>query len=67
MTTELTLLSRVAYRDEEITAPRLRSLLALLAGELRTGCSTALLVDGLWPDEDGQPAASLRFQGVRRP
>ncbi|MGW1885560.1 ATP-binding protein [Streptomyces sp. NPDC001970] len=55
MTTELTLLPRVAYRDEEITAPRLRGLLALLAGELRTGCSTALLVDGLWPDEDEQP------------
>ncbi|MCX4763677.1 AfsR/SARP family transcriptional regulator [Streptomyces sp. NBC_01275] len=51
MTTELTLLSRVAYRGREITAPRLRGLLALLAGELRTGCSTGRLVEGLWPDE----------------
>jgi hypothetical protein len=50
VTTELTLLSRVAYRGQEITGPRLRGLLALLAGDLRTGCSTARLVDGLWPD-----------------
>ena len=50
MTTELTLLSRVAYRGQEVTGPRLRGLLALLAGDLRTGCSTARLVDGLWPD-----------------
>jgi predicted ATPase/DNA-binding SARP family transcriptional activator len=48
---ELTLLSGVSYRGEDITAPRLRGLLALLAGDLRTGCSTARLVDGLWPDE----------------
>jgi hypothetical protein len=34
VTTELTLLSRVSYRDQEITAPRLRGLIALLAGEL---------------------------------
>ncbi|MGP4087228.1 ATP-binding protein [Streptomyces sp. KR55] len=51
MTTDLTLLPRVAYRGEEITAPRLRGLLALLAGDLRTGCSTERLVAGLWPDE----------------
>jgi predicted ATPase/DNA-binding SARP family transcriptional activator len=50
---ELTLLSRVAYRDQEVTGPRLRGLLALLAGDLRTGCSAARLVDGLWPG--GQP------------
>ena len=43
---ELTLLSRVAYRDQEITGPRLRGLLALLADDLRTGCSTARLVEG---------------------
>ncbi|MFI6284003.1 ATP-binding protein [Streptomyces sp. NPDC051018] len=51
MTTELTLLPRVAYRGQEVTAPRLRGLLALLAGELRTGCSVERLVAGLWPDE----------------
>jgi len=49
--TELTLLSRVACRGREITAPRLRGLLALLAEDLRTGCSTGRLVEGLWPDE----------------
>ncbi|MGW4985165.1 hypothetical protein, partial [Streptomyces mirabilis] len=51
MTTDLTLLPRAAYRGQEITAPRLRGLLALLAGDLRTGCSTERLVAGLWPDE----------------
>ncbi|WP_030241050.1 MULTISPECIES: ATP-binding protein [unclassified Streptomyces] len=62
MTTDLTLLSRVAYRGREITAPRLRGLLALLAGELRSGCSTARLVDGLWQDElPANPANALRI------
>ncbi|MCX4824542.1 AfsR/SARP family transcriptional regulator [Streptomyces sp. NBC_01142] len=62
MTTELTLLSQVSFRDQEITAPRLRGLLALLAGELRTGCSTALLVDGLWPDEQpDNPTKALQI------
>ncbi|TWV44844.1 AfsR/SARP family transcriptional regulator [Streptomyces misionensis] len=51
MTTELALLSRVAFRGREITAPRLRGLLALLAEELRAGCSTGRLAAGLWPDE----------------
>src|SRR5690349_8330351 len=51
MTTELALLSRVACRGREITAPRLRGLLALLAADLRTGCSTGRLVEGLWADE----------------
>ncbi|WP_371546614.1 AfsR/SARP family transcriptional regulator [Streptomyces sp. NBC_00554] len=51
MTTDLTLLPRVAYRGQEVTAPRLRGLLALLAGDLRTGCSTERLVAGLWPEE----------------
>ncbi|MET7847180.1 BTAD domain-containing putative transcriptional regulator [Streptomyces avermitilis] len=51
MTTELALLSQVAYHGREITAPRLRGLLALLAGDLRTGCGTGRLVEGLWPDE----------------
>ncbi|MGW0865185.1 ATP-binding protein [Streptomyces sp. NPDC002611] len=50
MTTDLTLLPRVSYRGQEVTAPRLRGLLALLAGDLRTGCSTDRLVAGLWPD-----------------
>ncbi|MFD9903139.1 ATP-binding protein [Streptomyces sp. NPDC059063] len=50
MTTDLTLLPRVAYRGQEVTAPRLRGLLALLAGDVRTGCSTERLVAGLWPD-----------------
>lgn len=53
MTTELTLLSRVCYRGQEIAGPRMRGLLALLAADLRTGCSAAGLVEGLWPD--GQP------------
>ncbi|GAA0604332.1 hypothetical protein GCM10010174_21100 [Kutzneria viridogrisea] len=51
MTIELVLLSRVSYRGLEITGSGPRSLLALLAGELRAGCSTARLVDALWPDE----------------
>ncbi|WP_416958807.1 ATP-binding protein [Streptomyces sp. Agncl-13] len=51
MTIDLTLLPRVAHRRQEVTAPRLRGLLALLAGDLRTGCSTERLVEGLWPDE----------------
>ncbi|MGN9814718.1 ATP-binding protein [Streptomyces sp. SD11] len=52
MTIDLILLPRVACRGQEVTAPRLRALLALLAGEPRTGCSTERLVAGLWqPDE----------------
>ncbi len=51
MTIELTLLSQVTCRGREITAPRLRGLLALLAFEPRTGCSTGRLVEGLWPRE----------------
>ena len=51
MATELILLPRVAYRDQEVSGPRLHGLLALLARDLRSGCSTARLVDGLWPDE----------------
>lgn len=62
MTIELALLSRVAYRDVEITAPRLRSLLALLAAELVRGCSTARLVDGLWPDRQPEnPVKALQI------
>ncbi|MFE4968361.1 ATP-binding protein [Streptomyces sp. NPDC056660] len=51
MTTELTLLPRVVCRGREITAPRLRGLLALLAEDLRGGCSTGRLVEGLWAEE----------------
>jgi predicted ATPase len=51
VTTVLTLLPEVACRGREITAPRLRGLLALLAEDPRTGCSTGRLVEGLWPDE----------------
>ncbi|MFK0106326.1 ATP-binding protein [Streptomyces sp. NPDC091217] len=51
MTTELTLLPRVACRGREITAPRLRGLLALLAEDLHAGCSTGRLVEGLWTEE----------------
>ncbi|PXY20075.1 ATP-binding protein [Prauserella flavalba] len=61
MTTELTLLSRVSFRDQEITGPRLRGLLALLADDLRTGCSTTRLVDGLWPQEQPEnPTKALQ-------
>ncbi|MEU9719939.1 BTAD domain-containing putative transcriptional regulator [Streptomyces sp. NPDC047976] len=51
MTMELTTLTTVAFRGREITAPRMRALIALLAGELRAGCGTARLIEGLWPDE----------------
>jgi predicted ATPase/DNA-binding SARP family transcriptional activator len=51
VTVELVLLSRVAYRGVEVAGSGMRGLLALLAGELRTGCSTTRLVEGLWPDE----------------
>jgi hypothetical protein len=51
VTVELTLLSRVTYHGQEVTAPRLCGLPALLAGDLRRGFSTARLVEGLWPDE----------------
>jgi predicted ATPase/DNA-binding SARP family transcriptional activator/tetratricopeptide (TPR) repeat protein len=62
VSTELTLLSRVAYQGREVTAPRLRGLLALLAGDLRRGCSTARLVEGLWPDEQPEnPAKALQI------
>jgi DNA-binding SARP family transcriptional activator len=61
VTTDLTLLSRVAYREQEVTGPRLQGLLALLAGDLRSGCSTARLVEGLWPDEQPEnPTKALQ-------
>ncbi|MFB4298090.1 BTAD domain-containing putative transcriptional regulator [Actinomadura sp. NTSP31] len=48
---ELALLSRVACRGRDVTSPRLRALLALLAAEPRTGLGVNRLVEGLWPDE----------------
>ncbi|MEU9606059.1 BTAD domain-containing putative transcriptional regulator [Streptomyces sp. NPDC048057] len=61
MTTDLTLLSRVAHRGQEVTAPLLRGLLALLAADLRRGCSTDRLVAGLWPDAlPERPAKALQ-------
>ncbi|MFG2058762.1 ATP-binding protein [Micromonospora sp. NPDC048930] len=51
MATELTLLSDVVCRGVEISGPRLRGLLALLAGQLRAGCGAQALVDALWPDD----------------
>ena len=50
MAVDLVLLSRVAYRGREIAGSRLGGLLALLADDLRAGCSTSRLVDGLWAD-----------------
>lgn len=62
VTIELALLSRVSYRGQEITGPRLRGLVALLAGDLRTGWSTARLVEGLWPDEQpDNPTKALQI------
>jgi predicted ATPase/DNA-binding SARP family transcriptional activator len=62
VTTDLVLLSRVAYLGREIPGPRLRGLLALLAGDLRTGCGTARLVDGLWPREQPEnPTKALQI------
>ncbi|WP_434587403.1 ATP-binding protein [Streptomyces sp. A5-4] len=61
MTSELTLLPRIAYRGQEITAPRLRGLLALLAVDLRAGCSTGRLAEGLWPDtQPERPAKAVQ-------
>jgi predicted ATPase/DNA-binding SARP family transcriptional activator/tetratricopeptide (TPR) repeat protein len=58
---ELVLLSRVAFRDREVTGPRIRALLALLADDLRAGCGSARLVDGIWPDEQPEnPTKALQ-------
>ncbi|QNP74290.1 winged helix-turn-helix domain-containing protein [Streptomyces roseirectus] len=62
MTPELTLLSRVACRGREITAPRLRGLLALLAREPGAGCGTGRIVEGLWPEEKPEhPAKAVQI------
>ncbi|MEH1123146.1 ATP-binding protein [Micromonospora sp. CPCC 206061] len=61
MSVDLVLLDGVSYRGQEVTGQRMRGLLALLAGDLRTGCSIARLVDGLWPDEQpGNPVKALQ-------
>ncbi|MEV4619956.1 BTAD domain-containing putative transcriptional regulator [Asanoa sp. NPDC049573] len=62
MSIELTLLSRVAYRNQEVTGAGLRGLLATLAGDLRTGCGNARLVEALWPDErPAHPTKALQI------
>ncbi|HEX6335386.1 MAG TPA: BTAD domain-containing putative transcriptional regulator [Jiangellaceae bacterium] len=62
MIPELTLLPRVAYRGHEVTSPRLRSLLALLAADLRVGATTSRLLDGLWRDEQPEnPIKALQI------
>ncbi|MEQ7004891.1 BTAD domain-containing putative transcriptional regulator [Actinopolymorpha sp. B17G11] len=62
MSVELVLLSRVAFRDQEVSGPRLCGLLALLAGDLRTGCGTTRLVEGLWPHErPANPAKAVQI------
>src|SRR5262245_10511553 len=59
---DLVLLSGVSYRGREVAGHRMRGLLAMLAGDLRTGCSTARLVDGLWPEEQpGSPTKALQM------
>jgi predicted ATPase/DNA-binding SARP family transcriptional activator len=58
---ELVLLTRVAFRGREIAGARLGGLLALLAEDLRAGCGTARLVDGLWPQEQPEhPTRALQ-------
>jgi len=62
VTCDLVLLRRVAYRGRVVNGPRLRWLLALLAGDLRSGRHTAHLVDRLWPDVQPQnPSKALHI------
>lgn len=61
MSVELVLLPRVAFRGREIAGSRLGGLLALLADDLRAGCSTTRLVEGVWPDEQPEhPTRALQ-------
>jgi predicted ATPase/DNA-binding SARP family transcriptional activator len=61
VTVELRVLSGVACRGRDVTSPRLRGLLALLAGEPRAGVSVVRLVEGLWPEERPEnPAKALQ-------
>ncbi|MGW0432689.1 ATP-binding protein [Micromonospora sp. NPDC003197] len=62
MAPDLVLLSRVSFRGREIAGPRLQGLIALLAGDLRSGCGIGRLVDGLWPDEQPEnPPKALQI------
>ncbi|TDB98649.1 BTAD domain-containing putative transcriptional regulator [Actinomadura sp. 7K534] len=61
MAVELRLLSRVSCRGRDVSGPRLRGLLALLADEPRAGVPVARLVEGLWPDgRPENPAKALQ-------
>ncbi|MVU79849.1 AfsR/SARP family transcriptional regulator [Nocardia sp. ET3-3] len=61
MSIQLTLLPSVALRGEEVTGPRVRALLAVLALDLRAGSSAAGLVDGVWGDAlPDNPAKALQ-------
>jgi predicted ATPase/aminoglycoside phosphotransferase (APT) family kinase protein/DNA-binding SARP family transcriptional activator len=62
MTVELTLLSGAGWRGEKITGARLHGLLALLADDLRAGCSSGRLIEALWPDDElpEHPAKALQ-------
>ncbi|OLF05129.1 hypothetical protein BLA60_37765 [Actinophytocola xinjiangensis] len=67
MTIELVLLPTVAYRGHEITRPRVRDLLALLAGEPRAGLGQAALARRLWTDrrpEDETRALCAQLDGL---
>lgn len=49
--TDLVLLSRVEFRGRPLSGARLIGLVAMLAGDLKTGCGIVRLVDGLWRDK----------------
>ncbi len=58
---DLTLLTRVTYRGRPVASPRVRQLLAALSADLRTGASSARLIDVLWPDDQpSHPAKALQ-------
>ncbi|MBV6700094.1 AfsR/SARP family transcriptional regulator [Kitasatospora aureofaciens] len=62
MTIKLSVLSAVSFRGQEVTAPGVRGLLALLAGEVRGGCSSGRLVAGLWPEaQPERPGKALQI------
>jgi predicted ATPase/DNA-binding SARP family transcriptional activator len=57
----LRLLGAISWDGVEVRGGRLGGLLALLADELRGGCSAGRLVDGLWGDEPPEhPAKALQ-------
>ncbi|WP_042396688.1 ATP-binding protein [Streptacidiphilus carbonis] len=61
MTVALVLLPRVCFRGRAIGGARLHALLALLAADLRAGCGSAGLVEGIWPDQQpANPAKALQ-------